>query len=179
MKKRMYYIGTITLTMVMFLSTQGLTQELEPGEVLPEFSKEERIEQFASNMNGLVFAFISYAKEQGQSAEEAGRYLGEFFARGWPDDFTPEFYVTAMNRNWQMYGVTMEVLDVGDDYVKVRRSEVQFDGELEQAYQEIYGYGISDFRTFFRHVEKGIASEHGMELSFREEDDYVVFTISR
>jgi len=178
MKKQLHYIGTITLAMVMFLSMQGFAQELEPGEVLPELSTEQKIDRLTGHLNAMVFTVLNYAEMHGQSIEESGRYFGEVFANTWPADATPEFYVSAMNRNWQMFDLRMEVLEVEDDYVKARRDRIQFSDELEEAYQELFGYGISDFETFFRYIEKGITSELGLELSQRFEDEHVVFTVS-
>jgi len=179
MKKQLHYIGTITLAMFMFLSMQGFAQELEPGEVLPELSTEQKIERLTGNFNAIVFAVLNYAEKHGQSIEEAGRYFGEVFANSWPADATPEYYVSAMNRNWQMFDLQTEVLEVGDDHVTARRDKIHYSGELEEAYQEMYGYGMSDFEKFLRYIEKGITSGLGLDVSQSVEDDYVVFTISR
>ncbi len=124
------------------------------------------------------FVVLNYAEMHGQSIEEVSRYFGVMFANSWPADATPELYVAAMNLNWQMYDLRTEVLEVGDDYVKARRDRIQFSNELEEAYQRMYGYGISDFKTFFRYLEKGITSEIGLEITHMDEDEHVVFTVS-
>jgi len=178
MKKQLHYISTITLAMVLFLSMQGFAQELEPGEVLPELTTEQKINRFIVNYDLMVFSTLNYAEMHGQSIEEAGRYFGEVGANTWPADVTPEFYVVAMNRNWQIFDLRTEILEVGDDYVKARRDRLQFSDELEGAYQEMYGYGISDYKTFLRNLERGMASELGLELSHRVEGEHVVFTVS-
>ncbi len=178
MKKQLHYICTITLAMVMFLPMQGFAQELEPGEVLPKLTAEQKMNRLTGNLNALVFAVLSYAEMHGQSIEEAGIYVGKVSANSWPADATPEFYVAAMNLNHQMFDLRTEVLEVGDDYVKARRDKIQFSDEREEAYQEMFGYGISDFKMFFRYLEEGITSEVGLELSQRVEDEHVVFTVS-
>lgn len=178
MKKRLHYIGIITIAMVMFSSTHGFTQELEPGEVLPELSTEQKMERLTGNLNAMVFAAMNFAVKHDHSIEEAGRYFGKVFANSWPDDATPEFYVSAMNNNWQMYDLQMEVLEVGDDYVTARRDRIPFSDESEEAFQEMYGYGRSDFETFFLHIEKGITSELDLTLTQRNQDEHVEFTVS-
>ena len=178
MNKRLHYIGIITIAMVMFSSTQGFTQELEPGEVLPELSTEQKIERLTGNLNAMVFAAMNFAVTHDHSIEEAGRYFGEVFANSWPDDATPEFYVSAMNNNWQMFDLRTEVLAVGDDYVTARRDRIPFSDELEEAFQDMYGYGRSDFENFFLHIEKGITSELGLTLTQSNQDEHVEFTVS-
>ncbi len=178
MKKHIIFYSVCIVATALCFSHSGFAQDLEPGDVLPEFTPEQRIERLSTNFTALVFTVIDYAKEQEQSIEEIGGFVGGRFADSWPDDPTPEYYVAAMNNNWQMYAVTTEVLEVGDDYVKASRSRVQFGENLEQAFQNVYGYGIAEFEEFFKYVEKGIASALGLELSQRVEGDYVVFTVS-
>jgi len=178
MKKQLHYISTITLAMVLFLSMQGFAQELEPGEVFPELTTEQKINRLTVNLNGMAFTVLNYAEMHGQSIEEAGRYFGEVFANGWPADATPEYYVVAMNLNHQMFDLRTEVLEVGDGYVKARRDRIQFSDELEEAYQRMYGYGISGYKTFYRYLEIGITSELGLDITHSDEDEHVVFTVS-
>ncbi len=177
-KKQLHYVSTITLAMIMFLSMQGFAQELEPGEVLPELTKEQKINRFIVNYNLMVFSALNYAEMHGQSIEEAGRYFGEVGANTWPADVTPEYYVAAMNRNWQIFDLRTEILEVGDDYVKARRDRLQVSDEWEERHQEMYGYGISDYKTFLRNLEIGMASEFGLEISHRVEDEHIEFTVS-
>jgi len=178
MKKQWHFICTITIAMVMFLPMQGFTQELKPGEVLPELTTEQKMNRLTGMLNSMVFVALNYAEMHGQNIEEAGRYFGKVFANSWPEVATPEFYVAAMNRNWKLWDLRAEVLEVGDGYVKARRDRIQFSNELEEAYQRMYGYGISDLEMFFRHLQKGIASELGLELTYRDEDEHIVYTVS-
>ncbi len=178
MKKQLHYICTISLAMVMFLPMQGFAQELEPGEVLPELTTEQKINRLTGMLNSMVLVALNYAEMHGESIEEAGSYFGKIFANSWPADATPEYYVAAMNLNWKLWDLRAEVLEVGDDYVKARRDRIQFSNELEEAYQRMYGYGISDLEMFFRHLQKEIASELGLDLTFMDEDEHVVYTVS-
>jgi hypothetical protein len=71
-----------------------------------------------------------------------------------------------------------KVLEVGDDYVKARRDKLQFSDEADARYQETYGHGLSDLKTFLQVLEKEIISEIGLEISQRVEGEHVVFTVS-
>ncbi|TVQ15309.1 MAG: hypothetical protein EA364_02550 [Balneolaceae bacterium] len=77
-----------------------------------------------------------------------------------------------------MFDLRTEVLEVGDDYVKARRDRIQFSDELEGAYQTMFGYGISGYKTFYRYIETGITSELGLDISHSDEGEHVVFTVS-
>jgi hypothetical protein len=177
-KKSYLKLCTIALAMVLFLPMQGFAQELKPGEVLPELTAEQKMNRLTGMLNSMVLVALNYAEMHGESIEEAGSYFGKVFANGWPEVATPEYYVAAMNRNWKLWDMQAEVLEVGDDYVKVRRDRLQFSDQLEGAYQEMYGYGVSDIEIFFRHLQKEIASELGLELTYRDEDEHVVYTVS-
>ncbi len=178
MKKQLHYVCTITLAMLVLFSMQGFAQNLEPGGVLPELTVEQKMDRLTGNLNALVFALLKHAEMHGQSIEEAGRYVGEVSANSWPADATPEFYVAAMNLNHQMFDLRTEVLEVGDDYVKARRDRIKFSDELEEAYQRMFGYGVSDYKTFYRYIEIGVTSERGLEITHRDEDEHVEFTVS-
>ena len=178
MKKQLHYIRTLTLAMVMFLPMQGFAQELKPGQFLPELTSEQKIDRLRGNLLAIHFGVLSYAEMHGQSIEEVGRSFGKMFATSWPDVATPEFFVTAMNSNWQMFDLQMEVLEVGGDYVKVRRDKLQFSDESESWYKERFGHGISDLKTFLQVLENEIISEIGLEISRSVEAEHVIFTIS-
>jgi len=179
MKSQIFFIVTFSITVVLFFCNRVDAQDLEPGKVLPELTPEQRMERLTTHLNAIIFSIIDYVVKQGEDLEEIGRHVGELFAKSWPDDATPEFYVTSMNNNWQMYGVTTEVIEVKDDYIKARRGRVQFDENMERAYQNVYGYGIAEFEKFFRYVEKGITTALELEISQRVEDEYIVFTVTQ
>ncbi len=178
MKKQLQFIRTFTLAMVMFLPVQGFAQELKPGDVLPELTLEEKAGRLAGNFLAVHFGILSYATMHGQSIEEVGRSFGKMMATSWPESATPEFFVTAMNRNWQMFDLRTEVLEVGDDYVKARVDKFQMSDEAETWYQERFGHGVSDLLTFFQVLEKEIISELGLEIAHSAEGEHVVFTVS-
>jgi|GEM_PF-1518868 len=178
MKKQLHFIRTFTLAMVMFLPMQGFAQELKPGDVLPELTSEEKTERLRGNLLAIHFGLLSYAEMHGQSIEEVGRSFGKMFATSWPEVATPEFFVTAMNRNWQMFNIRTEVLEVGDDYVKARRDKLQMSDEANAWYQERFGHGVSDLKTFLQVLEKEIISELGLEIAHSAEGEHVVFTVS-
>jgi len=177
-KKSYLNLCTITIALVMFLPMQGFTQELKPGEVLPELTTEQKMNRLTGMLNSMVLVALNYAEMHGQSIEEAGSYFGKVFANSWPADVTPEYYVAAMNLNWKLWDMQAEVLEAGDGYVKARVDRLQFSDQLEGAYQEMYGYGVSDLEMFFRHLQKEIASELGLQLTYKDEDEHVVYTVS-
>jgi len=163
-------------TLLIFTITfnQANAQELTPGESLPELSAEQIAERGMVNSLALAEALILYAEKQGQSAAEAGRFAGELFAESWPDELTPEYFVNAMNSNWQMFGVTTKIIDTDEDRITARRDRIATEEQISNALQ----ITLSDLEIFFEHVQKGIISPHGLRYSENVEGDYIVFTIS-
>jgi len=179
MKKNITVIAVISFITVLFLNGTMSAQDLEPGDVLPPLTEEQKLERFAGNFFATVFGFMAHGKEHGKSIEDVGRFLGEFAAVGWPDEFSPEFYINALNNNLGMFDVTIEVLEVGEDYITARRTKIDMGEGVDEAFQGVYGYSISDFEKFFTGAEKGILSSRGMTISYEVEDAFIVFTVSQ
>jgi len=178
MKKKLQFIRIFTLAMVMFLPIQGFTQELKAGDFLPELTAEQKTDRLRGNLLAIHFGLLGYAEMHGQSIEEIGRSVGKMFATSWPDEATPEYFVTAMGSNWQMFDLRTEILEVGDDYVKARRDKFQLSDEANAWYQERFGHGVSDLKKFLQVLEKEIISELGLEIAHSVEDEHLVFTVS-
>lgn len=73
-----------------------------------------------------------------------------------------------------MYGVTTEVLETGDDYIKARRDRIA----TEDAFNQSFEISLNDIETFFEHVQKGIVFASGLTYSEELDGDSIVFTIS-
>jgi hypothetical protein len=168
------FVTTLFLIFTITISDAN-AQELVPGETLPELSSEQIAERGMVNSLALAEALILYAEKQGQSAAEVGRFAGELFAESWPDEFTPEFFVNAMNSNWQMFGVSTKIIDADEARISARRDRIA----TEEQFAQIFQVSLSDIETFFEHVLKGIISPHGLRYSENVEGDYIEFTISK
>jgi hypothetical protein len=162
---------------LMFFGTEAVSQELQPGQVLPELSAEQRAAQGAGNVLAMAQGFIAYARAHDQSVADAGRYAGEFFAHRWPAELTPADFVRAMNANLQMFGTRTQVLEVSDRHVTARRDRIP----TKDAFARTYGIGdvtYEEFETFMHAITLGITSARGLNYIERVEDDHVVFTVS-
>jgi hypothetical protein len=170
------------LTVILITSFIGFTisigdaeaQDLTPGETLPELNKEQLADRAMVNSLALAEALILYAEQHGQTVAEAGRFAGEIFAEGWPDELDPEYFVNAINSNWQMFGVSTKIIDAEDGRITARRDRVATEEQISQSFR----VSLSDIETFFEHVQKGITAPKGLTYSERVEGDYIVFTIS-
>ncbi len=179
MKKHITIIAVISFITVLFLNGTMLAQDLEPGDVLPPLTEEQKLERFAGNFFATVFGFMAHGKEHGKSIEDVGRFLGEYVTAGWPDEFDPEYYINALNNNLGMFDVTIEILEVGEDHITAKRTKIDPGEDVDEAFQGVYGYSISDFEKFFAAAEKGILSSRGMTISHEVGDDIIVFTVSQ
>jgi hypothetical protein len=169
-------VVALALPLILF-GTEAVSQELQPGQVLPELSAEQRAAQGAGNVLAMAQGLIAYARAHDQSIADAGRFAGEFFAHSWPAELTPADFVSAMNVNLQMFGTRTRVLEVSDRHVTAQRDR----NPTEEAFARDYGIGdvtYEEFETFMRNITIGIASSRGLDYTERVGDDQVVFTVS-
>lgn len=177
MKHRAFLFGTAWIVLLLFPFNEIAAQDLEAGDVLPELTVEERAQRATGNFTAMTLVFLSYAKEHGQRAAELGRRAGERFADSWPEELTPAAFVRGMHNNFQMYGVTTEILEASDGVVRAQRTRGVLEKEFESR-STLYGATLDEFETFLEHVQKGIAAERGLTYSETVDGDHVVFTVS-
>lgn len=60
MKKQISFFSVCILTTTLFFSHTGLAQDLEPGEVLPDLTQEQKIQHLTGILNAMVFAALNY-----------------------------------------------------------------------------------------------------------------------
>ena len=90
MKKLIWLLTVMSVFTICCLFNNGFAQELEPGEILPEISQEEKLERLTGNLHAMTFAFIDHTARNEIEIDEIGREAGKLFTRGWPEGFTPE-----------------------------------------------------------------------------------------
>jgi hypothetical protein len=177
MKKGHRILVPALLLPLMLFGTEVVSQELHPEQVLPELSAEDRAARGAGNVLAMAQGLIAYAREHDQSIADAGRFAGEFFAKTWPAELTPSYFVRAMNANLQMFSTRTQVLEVSDRHVTARRDRIPTEEAFVRAYR-IGDVTYEEFETFMRNITVGIASSRGLDYTERAEDDHVVFTVS-
>jgi hypothetical protein len=162
---------------LMLFGTEAVSQELQPGQVLPELSTEQRAAQGAGNVLAMAQGLIAYARAHDQSIADAGRFAGEFFAQSWPADLTPADFVRAMNANLQMLGTRTQVVEVSDRHVTARRDRKTTEEAFARAYR-IGDVTYEEYETFMHAITLGITSARGLDYTEMVEDDHVLFTVS-
>ena len=160
---------------LMLLGTEAVSQELVPGQLLPELTAEERAARGAANAQAMALWFIVQARQQDHSITDAGRAAGEFFAQGWPAELTPADFVRAANGNWQMWGARTEVLEVSDRHVTARRDRKPTREDFAQSWADVT---LEDFEAFMRGIYVAITEARGLSYTETAEDDHIVFTVS-
>jgi hypothetical protein len=177
MKKTHWILVPALVLPLMLFGNEAVSQELQPGQVLPELSAEQRAARGAGNVLAMAQGLIAYARAHDQSIADAGRFAGEFFAHSWPAEVTPAYFVRALNANLQMVGTRTEVLEVSDRHVTARRDRIPTEEAFARAYR-IGDVTYEEFETFMHAITLGITSARGLDYTERVEDDHVVFTVS-
>lgn len=165
-------------SMLLFSGTFALAQPAEEeGEAMPELSLEEKNDRLESNLNAVVTAFIQYVKENDQTVDELGEFLGKSFAPSWPDDLTPKGLVEGMNANWQMMGIKTELLETSEDYIEGRHT-IGYD---EEQFNEVYGSRATfdEYMQMFGVIIQEIANYHDLTYEEYREGDWIYFTVGQ
>ena len=95
-------VGAILV--IFILSGAILAQEKEEQKIeLPKLTIEQKWGHAMYNLNSFMIASIAYAKSQGKTAADFGKYVGELFASSWEGVKGLNQFIQAMYRNWQMW----------------------------------------------------------------------------
>ncbi len=167
---------TLAIILIFGVGTSAFSQDNEEIQSLPEYSIEQNFERLQFNFHAFAVAIIKYAKQNGESAADAGVFLGELYAPSWADSLTAEGFLNSMNANWQMIGIKTKVIESSPDKVKGKRTLDFNEEEFDNIYGQ-YGVSLDEHTSFFNAVIKAICNEKGLTYSETLEGDKVMFTI--
>jgi hypothetical protein len=165
------------VTLALALGSPADAQDLAPG-VLPKLAPEQQVSRLQVNLVGLALGQLVQAAERGQSAQEVGTFLGEYFAEGWPAEVSLEYFVSGMNANWQILDARTEILEVGDGFVRGRRDRLFDRVPLSQRDLD-RGVTSVQLEEMFSTIVRVIAGTRGLEYRETDAGDHIAFTVSR
>lgn len=166
----------ITLGCCLCFAISAFAQQNAEGLELSGQGLEERNARLAGTLNSYRMAVINFAKENGQSVEDAGIFMGRFFAPIWPKDITPAGFVNIMNGGWGKYGIKTEVLEQNSESVTGRRAR-PFDAA---SFAEQYGWtggNVEEFEQFQEAMIREIAKQLGLIYTEERQAEVIVFTV--
>jgi hypothetical protein len=146
----------------------------------PDYTQEQRWSRMAQLGTLGVVAAMAYAKEQGASLEEFGRWWGDLFAPSWGQAGTygPVEVMRGMRRNFLSWPtMEVEVLSQTETSVtaRVNRPWAAYFGDSGSW----YGVSLEEYERVNSMFMRRIADYHGLTFEERRDGDGLVLTFSR
>ena len=146
----------------------------------PDYTEEQRWSRMAQLGTLGMVAATAYAKEQGASLEEFGRWWGDLFAPGWgqPGSYGPFEVMRGMRRNFLSWpAIEIEVLSQSETSVSARvtRPWTAYFGESGTW----YGVTLEEYERLNSMFMRHIADYHGLAFEERRDGERLILTFSR
>lgn len=146
----------------------------------PEYTVEQRWSRMGLLGSLGMVAAIAYARQNGASIEEFGRWWGDLFAPTWGQagSYTPFQVMRGMHRNFMSWPDTeFEIVRQDENSVTARmnRPWVPYFG----ADETWYGVRLTEFERVNTLFMQAIARYHGLEFRERRDGDWWVLTFAR
>jgi hypothetical protein len=171
MKNRMI-IGVI-IAMFLFSGIM-IAQEEQQKVKAPELTVEQKWKRALVNISAIFIAGMKYAKEQGKSPADFGKFLGEFAASSWGQIATVREFVEAMHWNWQVWDeFQIETLEESENFYKARMKGM---GESRLGNS---GITVEEYFDCWDQAIKQITDHLGLSYEQKLEGDWVVFTVTK
>jgi len=169
-------VGTILV--VFIISGSIFAQEKEQKIELPQLTLEQKWDRAIYNLTSFWIAGIAYAKSQGKTAADFGKYVGELFAPEWEGAKGKgvQRFIQGMCWNWQIFkDFKMEILS---------ESKTSFEAKIKgfaegavKAWTEP-GVTIEDYFRCYEQLMVAITDYLGLEYKQKVEGDWIYFTVT-
>jgi hypothetical protein len=168
----------LAVAAVVLVAAPSAAQTLDPP--WPDFTEEQRWERMGVLGTLGTVAAMAYAKDQGTTVEEFGRWWGDLFAPSWgqPGAYGPFEVMRGMRRNFLAWpGLEFEILSEGESAVsaRVNRPWAAYFGESGTW----YGVTLDEFETLNSTFMRRIGEYHGLAFEESRDGDRMVVTYSR
>jgi hypothetical protein len=146
---------------VLLVAAPALAQDA----ALPPLDPQQSWRQAVGNLNAVSVSLIRYAREHGDDAREAGRFVGHVLGSAWnppPDADRAVFFAEGIGRNFQSWPGTAPVVSRGDaGGVVVRYNRAYRDWFGNDAFA--FGVSLADYEAFVEGVVGSIGERLGLE----------------
>jgi tetratricopeptide (TPR) repeat protein len=135
---------------------------------VPERTPEQQYPRLVTLLNYNINVAISYAKSQGQTVEEFGKYCGEFYKKSWAKEGGFQTFVKGNLMNLTDLSEKVEIVNQNDK--KVTLKAIGFYTNLRDN-EHIYNVTYDEFIQFLKASHDPIAKHMGSTISFKILDD--------
>lgn len=133
----------------------------------------------ATNLNALTVAMIDYARDHGDSPEQAGRHVGELLGDAWvvPADAEPAaFFAGGMAANFESWPGMSPVVgeEAGGMVVRYHRVYRNWFGDDDEA----FGVTVAEYEAYIGGLVAAIADRLGLEVRIATDADLAVLHVA-
>lgn len=146
----------------------------------PSFTTEQNWARVSVLWTASAVASIAYAKARGQTVEEYGHWLGDFFAPGWgqPNSGSAVRYARGIQNNLRsLSGTTIELLSVHDTAVTMRVSRPWVNTFTGPGHSYL-GVTLDEYETVNRLFSEQVGRYLGLRYEQHIHSAWTIMTIS-
>ena len=163
------------LIVALFLSLGLYAQEKF---TVPEVPVEQKYRNMLGQLNGMVAVGIQFAKKQGLSASDYGKYTGNQFKYSWNKDAGFDGFVKGMMRIITVFvpDPNIEIITNTPEKVKFKSGLMSIQVKKNEPY---YGITYKEFMEFFITVTSTIGNYLGSETEVTYDEDWMYITLTK
>ena len=165
----------LPLMLIFHACSSGQAQAQE--ETLPQFTDEQRWDRMSFHWDSWAVASILQARADGRTAEDAAQFIGELFAPGWGENFTPRSFMRGTYRNLMAWrDARFEVLEVSDQRASFRFSRSYASSFGEDG--ERLGVTVEEMDLYLVRIHQVIVEHNGLTFHSERDGDDIIFTVT-
>lgn len=159
------------VTVLLAVTGVSVARAQEPVRA-PELTVEQRWQLATANLNAFMVAFLEVGREHGQSPEEVGMRLGEFFGPAWggrSGTGEPERLARGMATNLLVWPGAEVSLSQSDDGAYVLRHNRPWSAWFAQR-GPAAPFSVDDFEAMFNAAMASLGDYLGLDVESRREE---------
>ena len=131
------------------------------------------LQQVQANSQALILATMAFLRRNGVAVDDWARFLGEQFAKDWPEDgsFGADEFLDAMLTNLQGFGAMVISTEFAPD-----ESTATISGFPSQALREAYGVDAGT-AAVFQEAARQIARSQGLTWDWELDGETVTIAV--
>ncbi len=158
-----------------FLTTGICAQDLFS---IPEVPVEKKHQNMLGQIDAMATVSINFAKTQGLTAADYGKYVGEQFKNSWNKEAGFEGFVKGVLYNTSCFlsDPGMEIITNTSEKVKIKSHLI---GHRVKKYEPFYGITYKEYIEFYEAAMSTIGDHLGSKIEFSYDEEWLYTTITK
>ena len=157
------------------INAQDKKEKAEQKIKLPRRYMEQNWERTVRNLTANIMAAITYAKSNGKTARDYGRFVGELYADTWKKGRGPAYFAMGIYRSVSQFPNSQtEILSESESNVTMR---------VKRTWEDFIGTGsgmkVEDFNEWVEGLWGTIADHIGLKYEQKIDGDWLVIKLDK